>query len=138
MIVLFLFHILSYDIWFYVSHLLLHTKYLYWIHKIHHEKKYPTFLDTYHDHWIESPIQGFGFVIPMMFMETDLLQSGLALVVINARGILQHDKRGSWLVGNHHLLHHEYGHGNYGTYWIDYCCGTLLCNERSQTSITDG
>jgi sterol desaturase/sphingolipid hydroxylase (fatty acid hydroxylase superfamily) len=137
MIVLFLFHILSYDIWFYVSHLLLHTKYLYWIHKIHHEKKYPTFLDTYHDHWIESPIQGFGFVIPMMFMETDLLQSGLALVVINARGILQHDKRGSWLVGNHHLLHHEYGHGNYGTYWIDYCCGTLLCDKRPQTAITD-
>jgi sterol desaturase/sphingolipid hydroxylase (fatty acid hydroxylase superfamily) len=137
MIVLFLFHILSYDVWFYVTHLLLHTKYLYWIHKIHHEKKYPTFLDTYHDHWIESPIQGFGFVIPMMFMETDLLQSGLALVVINARGLLQHDKRGSWLVGNHHLLHHEYGHGNYGTYWIDYCCGTLLCDKRPQTAITD-
>ncbi len=138
MIVLFLFHILSYDVWFYVTHLLLHTKYLYWIHKIHHENKYPTFLDTYHDHWLESPIQGFGFVIPMMFMETDYLQSGLALIFVNARGILQHDKRGSWLVGNHHLLHHEYGHGNYGTYWIDYCCGTLLCNERSQTTITDG
>ena len=125
MIVLFLFHILSYDVWFYLTHLLLHTKYLYWIHKIHHEKKYPTFLDTYHDHWIESPIQGFGFLFPLIFMDPGI-GTGLALVFVNVRGVLQHDKRGAWLVGNHHLLHHEVGYGNYGNPLIDYCCGTLL------------
>ena len=30
-------HIVSYDVWFYVSHLALHRPSLYWIHKRHHE-----------------------------------------------------------------------------------------------------
>lgn len=84
------------------------------------------FLDTYHDHWLETPIQASGFLFPLYVMSFDPVGTGMALVFVNIRGMLQHDKRGEWLVGNHHLLHHEYGHGNYGTYWIDYSCGTLL------------
>jgi sterol desaturase/sphingolipid hydroxylase (fatty acid hydroxylase superfamily) len=30
------------------------------------------------------------------------------------------------LVGRHHLNHHLYGKGNYGSYWIDWLCGTCL------------
>lgn len=32
-------HVLLYDIWFYISHRFLHCRCLYWMHKIHHEKK---------------------------------------------------------------------------------------------------
>lgn len=122
--ILFILHILSYDLWFYATHLLLHTPMFYWIHKKHHEKSKPTFLDTYHDHWLESPIQGSGFLIPFMFIEFDPIQSACALVIINVRGLLRHDPRGSFIVGDHHLIHHKIPNCNYGDYWIDYLMNT--------------
>jgi sterol desaturase/sphingolipid hydroxylase (fatty acid hydroxylase superfamily) len=43
--------IISYDIWFYISHLILHTKYLYKYHKEHHKNKTKLiFTDTYISH----------------------------------------------------------------------------------------
>jgi len=121
---LFLFHILSYDVLFYMTHLLLHKKEFYWIHKKHHENVDPTYLDTYHDHWLESPIQTSGFLIPYMFLEFDPIQTSCALVVLNIRGMLAHDPRGSFLVGDHHLVHHKLSNCNYGQYWIDYLMNT--------------
>jgi len=119
-------HILCYDIWFYISHRLLHTSALYWIHKVHHEKRIPQFRDTYYDHWLESPIQAAGFLVPFLWMGPDTIQTTFALILINARGMLRHDERGAWIVGRHHLDHHLHGRGNYGDYWIDYVCGTCL------------
>jgi len=29
------------------------------------------------------------------------------------------DHRFTWLIGNHHLLHHKYPPYNFGEYWID-------------------
>jgi sterol desaturase/sphingolipid hydroxylase (fatty acid hydroxylase superfamily) len=46
---------------------------------------------------------------------------------LNIRGMMRHDKRGTWLVGNHHLLHHQYPRYNYGEVWLDYLGGTLIC-----------
>ena len=65
-----LFYILSYDVWFYLSHLLLHTKYGYaWIHKHHHAVNYKTmrYSDAYVGHTLESPFQGMLF--PLIFIE---------------------------------------------------------------------
>lgn len=51
--------IVSYDIWFYISHLILHTNYFYSrIHYVHHAIKNPKFMDTYIGHFLESPFQG--------------------------------------------------------------------------------
>jgi sterol desaturase/sphingolipid hydroxylase (fatty acid hydroxylase superfamily) len=121
---LFLFHIFSYDIVFYATHILLHTPMFYWIHKKHHEKSEPTFLDTYYGHWLESPIQSVGFVVPFMFLEFDSMQTVCALMIVNARGILRHDPRGSFITGDHHLIHHKIPNCNYGDYWIDYLMNT--------------
>lgn len=130
-------HILGYDIWFYVSHRLLHTSALYWIHKVHHENRIPTFFDTYHDHWFESPFQSLGFFAPFLLTGFDPLQVTLALVFINARGMLQHDERGAWLVGRHHLNHHLDGRGNYGMVWIDRLCGTCLPPKVNEDELED-
>jgi sterol desaturase/sphingolipid hydroxylase (fatty acid hydroxylase superfamily) len=123
---LFVLHILSYDIWFYVTHLLLHTRPLYWIHKKHHEKPFPQFTDTYHDHILESPIQASGFLLPLLICAFDPYQTIPAILLINARGMLMHDPRGSFIMGDHHLLHHRLSHGNYGQYWLDYMFNTLI------------
>jgi sterol desaturase/sphingolipid hydroxylase (fatty acid hydroxylase superfamily) len=39
--------------------------------------------------------------------------------------MMRHDDRFTWLIGNHHLLHHKYPQYNYGEYWLDWLGGTL-------------
>jgi lathosterol oxidase len=117
--------ILSYDIWFYTSHVLLHTPYLYKYHKLHHSKIEPEFLDTYLGHSFESIFQSIGTFIPFLVYKYNMIDLIIILVFLNIRGMLRHDKRGIWIVGDHHLLHHKYQQYNYGEYWIDYLCGTL-------------
>ena len=120
-----LYHVISYDIWFYISHVLLHHKLLYPIHKIHHntEYKFLTFLNTGDGHIVEIPLQTVGIFAPLIFysVSSELLW---AFAVILLRGYMRHDHRCSFLIGNHHLLHHKYSSYNFGEYWIDLVCGT--------------
>ena len=119
--------IFAYDIWFYLSHLLLHTKSLYKFHKEHHKKIYPTFIDTYTGHPFESLFQSVGTFVPYAFYTYSTTDTIIILCFLNIRGMMRHDKRGTWLVGNHHLLHHQYPQYNYGEHWLDYLGGTLIC-----------
>ena len=120
----FILHILGYDLWFYASHLLLHSKALWPIHRIHHEHRAPKWRDTYHGHWMENPLQGFGFLLPFAVAAPAWGQTLAALAVVNLRGMARHDRRTAWLIGNHHMLHHEAGCWNYGEYWLDRLFGT--------------
>ena len=126
-----LFHFVSYDIWFYISHVLLHSPYLYKYHKQHHTKIVPTFLDTYLGHVIEGPFQSIGtffpFVMGLKYSYYDVI---LILVLLNTRGMMRHDERCVFLIGNHHLLHHRYPKYNFGEYWIDSICGTRYKNNE--------
>ncbi len=126
---LFILHILGYDIWFYISHILLHTKLLWRFHKIHHEIIHPKFSDTYKGHWIEGPFQSLGFLLPIIFQNFDLASFIFALIFVNLRGMARHDDRTIWLIGNHHLLHHIYFNCNYGEYWLDKLFGTSVPDE---------
>jgi lathosterol oxidase len=119
-----IFSIVSYDIWFYVSHLILHSAYFYKYHKEHHKNKINlVYTDTYVGHPFESAFQGIGVLIPYMYYGS-LYELAITLALINIRGMMRHDHRCAWLIGNHHLLHHEYPGYNYGEYWIDFLCGT--------------
>ncbi len=135
MLLQFILHIIGYDIWFYVSHLMLHTRLLWWMHKIHHEKVRPTFMETYHGHWFEGPFQSVGFLLPFALGFLDFRAAFWATVAVNARGLLRHDARSVWLIGNHHLLHHEIGNVNYGDYWVDRLFGTAATPERQVRGI---
>ena len=113
--------ILCYDGWFYVSHVLLHTPALYSYHALHHMYETPTMLQTYAGHWLEGPFQGLGLLLPFRYPCWQLLA---ALILVNVRGVMRHDERFVWLIGNHHLLHHKHPKYNFGEYWIDKLCGT--------------
>lgn len=116
--------ILCYDIWFYISHRLLHARAFYFYHRVHHENQEPTLLDTYHGHWIESPFQSLGTVVPALWLSYSSMDWLLIIFFLNARGMMRHDARFTWLLGNHHLLHHLYPGFNYGEKWLDRVCGT--------------
>ena len=122
--------IITYDIWFYISHVILHHRAAYKYHKQHHEKRNPKFLDVYHGHWLESPFQGLGLFIPMLFLTysaNDILSS---MIIVNVRGMMRHDERTVYLIGNHHLLHHLHPAYNFGEYWLDSLCGTLYPKQE--------
>ena len=118
--------IVGYDIWFYISHLILHTQYFYKYHKEHHKNVINlTFMDTYVSHWIEGPFQGIGMFFPYLFTNMTFFEIIISIILLNIRGMMRHDHRCSWIIGNHHLLHHELQNCNYGEYWLDYLFRTL-------------
>jgi lathosterol oxidase len=122
-----LLHIVGYDVWFYISHIILHHPSIYVIHKIHHSTKYKTlrYYDTNEGHIIEHVVQPLGIFLPI-FCYGFLWKSFLiAYFIIAARALMRHDHRFVWLIGNHHLLHHKYPKYNFGEYWIDVLCGTV-------------
>jgi len=114
-----LFFIFCYDIWFYISHILLHQRKMWFIHKVHHTKAEPNFLDTYLAHWFESIFQSLGLMVSFVFVEATLSDLIIVTSLLNIRGMMRHDARFISLVGNHHLLHHKYCNYNFGEYWLD-------------------
>ena len=115
-----IFSIICYDIWFYISHIILHHEYFYKYHKKHHKKLNPTFIDTYTGHFLEGPFQGLGMVLSFILIKYSIIERIIVLLLINLRGMMRHDERFTFLIGNHHLLHHKYPKYNYGEYWLDY------------------
>ena len=121
----FFFYIVYYDIFYYFLHRLLHTKYLYSIHKIHHIKNIPDYYDYYNIHILEVPFTSIGLIFAIYLYKLYIYQLLYAIVFINVRGILIHDNQFIYLVGDHHLIHHKYYKCNYGEYWLDYIFGTV-------------
>lgn len=120
----------SYDVWFYVSHIILHKKF-HKIHKIHHSIDYKTMIvkDTYVAHYIESPFQGMGILFPLLFIPFQVWPFLFSATFVNLRGMLRHDHRFVWIIGNHHILHHKHPQYNFGEYWIDKFFGTVYPNS---------
>ena len=77
------------------------------------------FKDTYVGHFIEGPFQGIGVFFPLLFIEFNIYAFLYSLFIINIRGMLRHDNRFIWLIGNHHILHHKHPKYNFGEYWLD-------------------
>ena len=123
--------IISYDIWFYISHILLHKK-LYFIHNKHHLPAKLTFFVAYEGDILESFIQCIGMFIPFIFYSINIKIFIIILCILNIRGMLRHEsnKYVVYIIGNHHLLHHKYPNYNYGEYWLDYIFGTLYPNQN--------
>jgi lathosterol oxidase len=123
-LLIFALHIIGYDIWFYISHLLLHTRLGWRFHKKHHEIIHPRFMDTYTGHPLEGPFQSLGYLLPLAFYSFHAPAAIAAFLFVNVRGLARHDDRTIWLIGNHHLLHHQYPRTNFGEYWLDWLFGT--------------
>jgi len=127
-----IFSIISYDIWFYVSHILLHHPSFYKYHKEHHLNISPTYLDTYVGHPLEGPFQGIGMFFPFILLHYNTYDIFTVLLVLNIRGMMRHDERFVFLIGNHHLMHHKHPNCNFGEYWIDSIFGTNYMPNRLQ------
>ena len=119
--------VVSYDLWFYAVHRLLHTPLLYArYHSQHHEHRRPTYREAFVASTVENCVSGLGILAPLI--SCPLLPVPVfaaACVYCFVRGVLRHDARASWLVGAHHLEHHLNPRGNFSSYYVDVLFGTV-------------
>lgn len=130
--ILFFLCIISYDIWFYFSHIILHKKEYYIYHKRHHSIDYKVirYYNTLESDIIENIIQPIGIFFPLFFVNFNLFYFLSSLIFVQIRGLLRHDLNCTWLIGNHHILHHKHFNYNFGEYWLDYLFGTKYPNDE--------
>ena len=135
--------ILWHDLYFYVTHRLLHTRWLLrHVHGVHHRSRNPSPWAAYAFHPVEAVLNGLVTplalaVVPlhigvlMLFALHQILRNahGHAAVETMPRGFAQHWLWGRFTTTTHHHLHHETAQGNYGLWftWWDRVFGT----ERS-------
>ena len=124
---IFLLHIICYDLWYYFTHICSHNVKMYRYHKYHHVTRYDelTYNDAFAGHMIEYPVQIVGIFIPTIFIEYHIRTILCVYIFVTIRTFLNHDHRYTWLVGNHHLLHHKHPKYNFGEYCTDVLFGTL-------------
>ena len=121
----FVLYILYYDFFYYFLHRLLHTRMFYPLHKIHHKKNIPNYYDYYNVHILEIPLTSLGLFVAIYLYKLYIYQFISSIIFINMRGIMSHDDRFVFIIGDHHLIHHKYFKCNYGEYWLDYIFGTI-------------
>ncbi len=133
----YLLHLVCYDLWFYLTHICLHNIRLYKYHKCHHLTMHNdlTYNDAFTGHIIEYPIQTVGIFIPNIVIEFNFRAALCVYIFVTIRTYLYHDHRCSWLLGNHHLLHHKHPKYNFGEYWIDSIFGTLYVPNNRKYNI---
>ena len=132
--------IVWHDFYFYWTHRLLHTPWLFRrVHGVHHRSRNPSPWAAFSFHPLEALLN--SMVVPLTLLAVPLneyvvLAFAIHQVVRNAhghaaveslpRGFARHWLGGRFVTTTHHHLHHETGRGNYGLWftWWDRWCGT--------------
>ena len=132
--------LLWHDVYFYATHRLLHTRWLFrHVHGVHHRSRQPSPWAAYAFHPVEALVN--GLVLPLALLMVPLhwavvLLFSLHQIVRNAhghaavetlpRGFTRHRLGRHFTTTTHHHLHHETAQGHYGLWftWWDRWCGT--------------
>ena len=132
--------IVLHDLYFYWTHRLLHTPWLFrHVHGVHHRSRHPSPWAAFSFHPVEAVVQGAALpfvllVIPLneyvviAFALHQMIRNvqGHAAIETHPRGFARHWFWGRFGTTTHHHLHHETAKGNYGLWftWWDRWCGT--------------
>ena len=124
------FYIISYDIWFYITHRAFHTRLLYSYHKKHHEKRYHTWNDTFYADNLENVVMGLGIFLGIPLIGFHIFDFCIASLYTCLRGYMRHDIKYIDIVGSHHLQHHLTPNYNFSSKWIDKLFNTQYKEEK--------
>ncbi len=128
------------DAYFYWTHRLLHTRWLFkHVHAVHHRSRDPSPWTALSFHPLEALVQ--VAIVPLTLLFVPLNDGVLAVFTIHylvrsahghagvetmPRRFVRHWLGGLFSTSTHHHLHHEAARGNYGLWftWWDRWCGT--------------
>ena len=113
--------IYCYDIWFYLSRVLMHN-FTFHFHDYNPSINYYTY--KYEYYYQIMVIECLGFLVPLIYIDQQPIHILLSIFLITLRGRLRQSEQFVWLIGNHHILHHKYPQYNFGAYWLDRGFGT--------------
>jgi Delta7-sterol 5-desaturase len=138
-------HFVFFEVWFYCSHRLLHSRSLFKFHAIHHQSRVCTPISNFSGSITDRLFSATGFIIPLLAFSSFGLLSLAAfnlILITNTFGtmmlhsnleVLAGNKRQKWraLLGHSissHALHHSRIHGNFGlfTSFMDHMFGTYI------------
>jgi len=124
-------NIILYDLLYYYIHIILHNQQIYFIHKIHHNTLYNklTYKSANNANHVEHIIQYVGILIPTIAFKFTMSELFVCFLFIYIRSLLKHEQKFSYIIGNHHILHHKYPKYNFGEYWLDNIFGTCYPNN---------
>ena len=113
------------DLLFYTVHRMLHTKYLYFIHAVHHEFKYTYGIGSIYAHPIEFYMANLGpvavplivFCVPLQLCDFIVLFSTFYTVIVSHGGF-------KLKISSGHLYHHLKYKYNFGLFKMDKVFGT--------------
>lgn len=122
------------EVHFYVSHRLLHTRWLYrHVHRLHHESVIATPFAIYSFHWLEAALLGSVIFLPLFawpFEFPALCLLPVMSLIFNTIGHSNYDVFAGtrYSASVEHSQHHHRVAGNYGFYlpWLDNWFGTRL------------
>lgn len=122
--------ILIHDCYFYWSHRLMHTDFLYRFHKIHHHYTNPSPWSSFSFHPIEAFIEVGIAILIVVIMPAHPLAVSLFLLYMTSLNVMGHSgfelfppnytNHWFWKLHNtstHHNMHHLHGRYNYGIYF---------------------
>lgn len=126
--------LLWHDFYFYVTHRLLHTRWLFrHVHGLHHRSRHPSPWAAYAFHPVEAFVNALvtplallvvplhiGVLLAFAVHQITRNAHGHAAVETMPRGFTTHWLGGRFTTTTHHHLHHETAKGNYGlwfTWW---------------------
>jgi len=132
--------IVWHDFYFYWTHRLLHTRWLFRrVHGVHHRSRNPSPWVAFAFHPLEALVNAMVVPIALVFVPlNEYVWAAFAIhqIVRNAhghagieslpRGFARHWLGGRFVTTTHHHLHHETAQGNYGLWftWMDRWFGT--------------
>jgi sterol desaturase/sphingolipid hydroxylase (fatty acid hydroxylase superfamily) len=144
--------LLWHDLYFYWTHRLLHTPWLFRrVHGVHHRSRNPSPWAAYAFHPVEALVNGLVTPLALCVMPLHvgvLMAFSLHQILRNAHGHASVETMpagfvGHWFWGRfttttHHHLHHETASGNFGLWftWWDRLCATERADYRARFEAT--
>jgi len=122
--------ILAHDTYFYWTHRMMHTDFLYRFHRVHHQYTNPSPWSSFAFHPVEAMIEVGIVIIIVLIIPAHPLAVSLFLFYMTSLNVIGHSgfelfppgytDHWFWKLHNtstHHNMHHKYGRFNYGIYF---------------------
>lgn len=116
------------DFFFFFSHRIMHSRYLYkWSHKVHHELKDPIGFGALYNHWFDYIFAGMLPAIYPQIILSSHYYTSIIWIILATTNVVFVSHGGFNIQDKYHYFHHKYFNCNYGIgLYMDKLCKTEI------------